>query len=190
MKTIVLFCLVCCALAQQVHRETHVETSSNVQTNASKVDFDRLNSELDQAANQGEEGYRKFLDMIAKQREDLQHQYDQLAGAAQDQVRGSLDRAQAWKENARKEAQESIRKLQEFQAKAQQRNQEFIRMGRLSNPAHHKLKCTDIQGEKGNQYGVTEADRKIICEEVHNNGAGIVGNLLLFVLALAVRQFA
>lgn len=185
--------LVAVASAQQDRTYERQTTYRAVdRNNFTNIDVEALSASLDRAGSEGRAGYEKFLEQLRSQREQLERQYQQLTDAAQANVRGSLDRADAWKENARSEAQESMKRLEEFRSRAEAKSAEFhktvasgspvgtSRFGTTLHQRHHHLRCEDVENDSDAQrLGVSEEDRRIICEESYSTGSSLVASVLL-----------
>jgi len=170
---------------------SHQSTTSNVNTNASRVDFDKLNAALDKASTDGEQGYQKFLELLRQQREQLEQTYGELTRTAQENVRGSLDRAQAWKDNARQEAQESLRRLDEFKTRAELKSREFSQglTGGSGGSAGTRIRTSgsNVLTVKCQETGagLTDEDRRHICEDYYSAAPALIANVVMLATALA-----
>jgi len=134
-------------------------------SNTTKIDFNDLTNQLDRAKERGQAGYERFLELLREQRAQLEKQYQELEDAATSSVRGSLERADAWKETARKEAEESLHRLEEFKRRAEAKNVEFVRAKYQDVTDGKPLTCDQMYDATiAAKHGITDTDRRIICE--------------------------
>jgi hypothetical protein len=97
-----------------------------VNESAAYINIQELESKFTTAESQGQEGLNAFLDMINKERHELQRAYDQMAVQAEANVRGSLAKSREWELKAKEQAKQSLERLVELQRKAEEKTTELI----------------------------------------------------------------
>jgi len=93
---------------------------------ATYINIQELETKFSTAESQGQEGLNAFLDMINKERVELQRACDQMALQAESNVRGSLAKSREWELKAKEQAKQSLERLVELQRKAEEKTTELI----------------------------------------------------------------